>query len=256
MSYDDFLTIVELAADIGRDDAERATRATLETLAERIAAGEARDLVDELPPEVAPHLATTTDAERFGLDEFLRRVAEREGTDVPTARRHARAVFAALGRTLSRQELADLEAELPKDFAPLLPAGPDIEVVSAETFLQYVADHAATDAKAARRATEAVLETLAERIAGGEVDDLISRLPLELHEPLRRGREHSGGKATRMGLDEFVRRVAEREGVDPLTAREHTRAVFLALREAVGDEEFFDVKAELPAEYAPVLARH
>jgi uncharacterized protein (DUF2267 family) len=51
-----------------------------------------------------------------------------------------------------------------------------------------------------------------------------------------------------------VQRVAEREGVDPFTARDHVRAVMLALREAVGDEEFFDIKSELPVEYEQVLA--
>jgi uncharacterized protein (DUF2267 family) len=254
MSYDDFLTIVEQAADIGRDEAERAVRATLETLGERIAGGEARDLAAQLPPEAAPFIGVPGDAQRFDLDEFVRRVAEREGVDVSTARRHARAVFTALGRTLSRQELDDLAAELPKSLAPLLPSGPDVEVISAETFLRSVADHAATDVKVARRATEAVLETLAERIAGGEVDDLIERLPAELHEPLLRGKEHTGGKASRMNLDAFVQRVAEREGVDPFTARDHVRAVMLALREAVGDEEFFDIKSELPVEYEQVLA--
>jgi uncharacterized protein (DUF2267 family) len=254
MSYDDFLTIVEQAADIGRDEAERAVQATLQTLGERIAAGEARDLAAELPPEAAPYIGVPGDAQRFDVDEFVRRVAARAGVDATTARRRARAVFAALGRTLSRQELDDLEAELPKGFAPLLPAGPDVEVTPAETFLRYAADRAATDLEGARRATEAVLETLAERIAGGEVDDLIERLPAELHEPLRRGREHTGGKASRMNLDAFVQRVAEREGIDPMTARDHVRAVMLALREAVGDAEFFDVKSELPVEYEQVLA--
>ena len=39
-----------------------AIRATLQTLAERIASGEVRDLAEELPDELAPWMATTTDA--------------------------------------------------------------------------------------------------------------------------------------------------------------------------------------------------
>jgi uncharacterized protein (DUF2267 family) len=101
--------------------------------------------------------------------------------------------------------------------------------------------------------TQAVLETLAERIAGGEVKDLISRLPVALHEPLRRGSERSGGKATRMSLDEFVT-VAERTGHSLEQARDDVRAVMVTLREAVGDDEFFDVAVQLPREYDPVLA--
>ncbi len=72
-----------------------------------------------------------------------------------------------------------------------------------------MAERAGVDIGEARRATEAVLETLAARIGGGEADDLRTRLPVALHAPLERGKNLSGGKATRMKLDAFVRRVAE-----------------------------------------------
>ena len=94
MTREQFVTTVAHAARIGFDRAERAIEATLQTLAERIDAGEARDLAEELPDEVAPWLATTTPAERLDIDEFLRRVAEREGVDIETAERDAAAVFA------------------------------------------------------------------------------------------------------------------------------------------------------------------
>jgi uncharacterized protein (DUF2267 family) len=75
-----------------------------------------------------------------------------------------------------------------------------------------------------------------------------------LHEPLRRGSERSGGKATGMSLDEFVTRVGERTGHSLEQARDDVRAVMVTLREAVGDDEFFDVAVQLPREYDPVLA--
>lgn len=46
----------------------------------------------------------------------------------------------------------------------------------------------------------------------------------------------------------------EREGVDVESARRHASAVLAALREAVGDDEFFDVTVQLPADYATALA--
>jgi uncharacterized protein (DUF2267 family) len=255
--HEQFLTTVQQKADISRPAAERAAQATLETLAERLSAGEARDVAAELPPEVAPWLATDSGAEAFHVDEFIRRVAAREQVDLSTAERHARAVFDALGRLVSADELADMKAELPKDFAPLVDEaeGRFVRVLPAQDFLERVADRAGLDPGGARRAADAVLETLAERIAGGEVDDLISRLPVQLHEPLKRGKARIGGKATRMSLDDFVRRVAEREGVSLDEAREHARAVFVTLREAIGDEEFFDVTVQLPQEYVKELAR-
>jgi uncharacterized protein (DUF2267 family) len=252
---DDFLTTVEQLAGIGRDRAERAAQATLETLGERIAGGEARDLAEQLPPEVAPWIASTGNPQPFDVDGFVRRVAKREGVDVETAERHARAVLEALRREVTSDEFEDMVAELPKDYAPLLPRGTHIDVIGADAFLRHVADRAGIDEDRAKRATTAVLETLAERIAGGEVDDLIARLSARLHPPLKRGRERSGGKATRMSLDEFLRRVAEREGVDPDQAREHARAVLVTLREAVGDEEFRDVTVQLPDEYLTALTR-
>jgi uncharacterized protein (DUF2267 family) len=195
-----------------------------------------------------------TPAEGFGVGEFIRRVAAREGVDNATAERHARAVFTALSRAVDRREYDQMAAELSKDYWPLLARGPQVEVVSAETFLQRVSERTGLDADRAAAAVAAVLETLAERIAGGEVDDLIARLPPALHEPLERGKERTGGKAEAMGVDAFVVRVAERESVDAEDARDHVRAVMRTLREAVG-EEFVDVTVQLPREYESVLSR-
>jgi uncharacterized protein (DUF2267 family) len=249
MDAQSFLAIVEQVAG---DLAEDATRATLQTLGERIDREEARQLAAQLPPEIAPWLATTTPAARFDADEFVRRVAERAGVDATTADRYARAVFDALARAVQPGEWDDMVAQLPRSFARLLPRGSHVEVMDADAFLGRVAEETGLDPDGARRATEAVLEALAQRIAGGEVDDLIERLPIELHEPLRRGRDAVDGGPRRIGLDRFLHMVAEREGVDGLEAAEHVRAVALALREAVG-QEFVDVVAQLPTEYTRVL---
>jgi uncharacterized protein (DUF2267 family) len=254
MDEDAFLTIVEQASGVGREAAERAAHAVLQTLADRIDAGEARDLAAQLPPSLAPWLATATPAQSFDRDEFLRRVAERASVDAATAEQHARAVFSALSRAVSPKEWADMAAELPGDYAPLLARGPVLDVLDADTFVDRVSKRASLDHDAARRATEAVLETLAVRIAGGEIEDLVARLPAELHDPLRRGRERSPEQPAKMSLDEFVAQVAQLEGSNPFDAREHARAVLRTLREAVGDEEFFDVKVQLPQDYAAVLA--
>jgi uncharacterized protein (DUF2267 family) len=112
-----------------------------------------------------------------------------------------------------------------------------------------IADRAGLAPDAARRALEAVLETLAERIAGGEVDDLIVLLPGELRPALERGRRNSGGNPVRMSLDEFVDRVATREGVPVLVAREHTAAVLATFGEVLPDAEWRDVWAQLPSDY-------
>ena len=129
MDHDQFVAVVEQVAGVDRQAAERATRATLQTLAERLSREEARDLVEELPPELGPWLFTDRTAERFDIDEFLGRVAGRAEVDLLAAERHARAVLTALSRAVGAEEFADVVAQLPKDFAPLLPQGPAVEVL-------------------------------------------------------------------------------------------------------------------------------
>jgi uncharacterized protein (DUF2267 family) len=253
MDHEAFISIVEQHARVDRGEAERAAHAALETLGDRIDREEARQIAAQLPPEDAPWIGTATPAEGFDADEFVRRVSEREGVDARTARRHAEAVLHAVWRAVDAKEWADMAAELPSDFAPLLPRGPHVDVVDADNFVREVAQRAGLGLDQARRAADAVLETLAQRIAGGEVDDLVQHLPMELHEPLKRGRAATGGSATPMEVARFVELVAAREGVPPLAAAQHARAVFLALRDAVGSE-FLDVTAQLPGDYDRLMA--
>jgi uncharacterized protein (DUF2267 family) len=253
----DPLEEIARVARIDRESAQRAARAVLQTLAERLSKGEARDLASRLPAPLAAWLHTTSGPEPFGYDEFLRRVAAREDADLETAARHAKAVFWALGGQVGEDEANDLAAELPQDFAPLAAEAQRrfFETADLPTFLAKVAEHARISPAAARRVAEAVLETLAERISGGEVDDLVARLPVELRPALERGRERSGGHPAKLSLERFLERVGERLGIAPLQARPYVEAVFVALRETLPHEEFLDVTAELPYEYAAVGAQ-
>jgi uncharacterized protein (DUF2267 family) len=259
--YERFLTTIEQKAGIGSDKAEQAARATLATLAERISAGQARDLAADLPEDVGRWLVDPGGArEAFDAAAFVRRVAEREGVDTDTAERHIRAVLVALARLVRSDEVDDLLAELPKDYQPLFgdaaeltrdPAAP--EVLPADEFHERVEGRAGLDRAGAERAVQAVLETLAERITGGQVDDMAAALAPELRSPLERGISRSGGKAQRMSLDEFVARVAEREGATWEDSLEHARAVFATLREALPDKEWSDLLAQLPRGYQEAL---
>lgn len=259
--YERFLTTIQQQAGMSWAEAERAARAVLETLGERSSLGQAQDLAGDLPEEMRPWLLDhPPDAEGFDAREFVRRVAEREDTDLETAERHSRAVFVALARLVRGDEIADLLSELPKDYERLLGQAvggsrdaSGAEVLPHEEFLERVSRRIGTDRTGAQRATEAVLETLAERIAGGEVDDLAAELPPELRPALELGKAHSGGKARKMSLDEFVERVSRREGVPVEDALDHARAVFATLREALSGDEFSDVLAELPRGYAEAL---
>jgi uncharacterized protein (DUF2267 family) len=107
MQYNDFVGAVSTRAGIDPDSAARATDAVMTTLAERLTGDERRDLTSQLPTEP------------FGADEFLRRVAEREGVAGDDARAHVQ-VFAALREAVTPGEQSDVLAQLSADYGALV----------------------------------------------------------------------------------------------------------------------------------------
>ncbi|HEY0364504.1 MAG TPA: DUF2267 domain-containing protein [Solirubrobacteraceae bacterium] len=266
MDYRSFIDVVTEGAAVSEEEAERVACATLQTLAERISTGEAEDIAERLPSELRTCAAPEGRPERFHRDEFVRRIAERAGVEPTDAEKEARAVFTALWRAVGPDEFADMRAELPRDFDPLLdeavadeprPVAPEpppgVEIRPYDELVDAVARRARVDRERAARATDAVLETLASRITAGQVDDLEALLPPELRPALERGRSRSGGRARHMSVDDFVRMVAELEDVTRGEATEHARAVLAVLRETVGEKEFHDTTEQLPDEYRLIL---
>jgi uncharacterized protein (DUF2267 family) len=122
MKYDEFIAQVRRRARLETtEEAENATRATLQTLAERIDIDEVKDLVSQLPQELALYMQspTTGIGESFTLDEFFHRVSEREGVSLADATFHARVVTALLSEVVTVGEIEDVRAQLPPDFAKL-----------------------------------------------------------------------------------------------------------------------------------------
>lgn len=131
MKHDEFIGQVQHHARLSsRGDAELAARATLETLAERLAGGEAEDLASQLPRGLAEYLRSGLAGAgvRFSMEDFFRRVSEREGVDLPKAIYHARAVTAVLYEAVSPGEMADVRAQLPAEFSQLFEPGREEEV--------------------------------------------------------------------------------------------------------------------------------
>jgi uncharacterized protein (DUF2267 family) len=264
VDYEGFIGTVSERAHASAEEAERAACATLQTLAERLTAGETEDVAERLPAELRTCLDGAGAYEAIHADEFLRRVAERAGLDRSHAERDARAVFVALSRAVGPDEFDDLRSELPRDFEPLLddalrePAPPPpagtAATVPVDELVGRVAERAGLDRERARRAAEAVLEVLAYRITAGQVEDLELRLPPELQPALERGKAQRR-PARPLSLDTFLALIADREGVDRGQAAEHARAVLAVLREAIGEAEFDDTTAQLPGEYQVLLRR-
>jgi uncharacterized protein (DUF2267 family) len=114
MKYDEFMSQVQQRTKLStHEEAERATRATLETLGERLAGGEAKDLAAQLPREIAEYLQHSYAGirESFSLDEFFWRVSQREGIDLTDATYHARVVIALFFVSMMADLLVDRQAD-------------------------------------------------------------------------------------------------------------------------------------------------
>jgi uncharacterized protein (DUF2267 family) len=101
----------------------------------------------------------------------------------------------------------------------------------------------------AERALEATLRTLSERITGGEARDIGAFLPPEMRDWITSTPE----PAVPFDRREFIRRVADREGVDPEVAEEHVAAVFQTLGFAVAPGELRDMASQLPRDFEDLL---
>ncbi|MEV6316588.1 DUF2267 domain-containing protein [Streptomyces sp. NPDC051776] len=137
MRYDQMTGQVQARAHLpDRQSAERAVRATLETLAERVPGGMAEHLAAQLPSEAAEALRRVDAAhdgspeerahrrvhgERFDLTGFLGRISWRAGTDEDGAIRESTAFFEVLDSAVSPELMEKLYEALPADIRALLP---------------------------------------------------------------------------------------------------------------------------------------
>ncbi|KOT38009.1 hypothetical protein ADK41_17460 [Streptomyces caelestis] len=124
MQHDEFIGKVQALTRLpDRGTSERATRAVLSTLAERLPAGLAGHVAAQLPPTLAAPMRQTASGERFDLTTFAGRIAGRAETDEDAAVREAAAVLEVLDAALTPELTEKLAAALPRDIGGLLPVG-------------------------------------------------------------------------------------------------------------------------------------
>lgn len=125
MKYDEFIKNVQNAAGLNsREEAINATRATLETIRERIVGDEAKDLASQLPKELGEflHGREGQNGNYFKCDEFIKMVSEKEGVPTEVATSHARAVFSVVESAVSAGEFEDVRLNFSDDYSEILPA--------------------------------------------------------------------------------------------------------------------------------------
>jgi len=122
LKSDEFIAKVQRRADLdSQEEAMLAIGATLATLAERLAGGEAKDLASQLPPEIGVFLLQPYAGigDPFGLEEFFRLVSERAGIDLQDASLQARVVIGVLCEAVSMGEIENVRSQLPHDIRQL-----------------------------------------------------------------------------------------------------------------------------------------
>ena len=120
MRHDEFVARVRDLAELEtNEEAERAIRATFETLRDRLAGNEPNNLADQLAEEIAAPLRGEGGRDSFSLTEFYRRVSEKEGVEEPEAIRHARAVATVLEEAVTTGEMDHIRDQLKPEYAEL-----------------------------------------------------------------------------------------------------------------------------------------
>lgn len=249
---DDLLAAIRSHEPIeSTDDAREGLAAVMETVGERITEGQAEDLAATLPDAAATPLRAAQDgdpqpaeAEPFSSRNFLERVADRADVDAEPLPL-TRAVLAEVRTAADDAELERTRDQLPGQFDYFFEPG---EPTSAAAFLDAVDDRLPADTDP-RTATNAVLETLAERVTGGEAVDLATYLPRELRDPLLDADED----AETFDPETFLERVADRADVDDDEARAVARAATATVGETAPAVELENVRSQLPPEFDPLF---
>ncbi len=120
MKGEQFIAEVRNLAELDTsEEAQRAVRATLETLKERLAGNEPADVAAQLPQEIAPFVEGVGGRDAFSVKEFYDRVAQREGVESEEAVKHARAVATVLQTAVTEGVLEDVRSQLGSDYEEL-----------------------------------------------------------------------------------------------------------------------------------------
>lgn len=121
MDFDRMIGQVQHRTELGsKEDALKATRATLSLLGARLAGGAPQNVASQLPEEVGRYL-TEGDGEpqTFSVDEFFELLSAEVGADVPQAADQARAVINVVREAVGDDTLNKARSQLPPEWDSL-----------------------------------------------------------------------------------------------------------------------------------------
>lgn len=247
MKVDVFIDTVRHGAQFASDDdASRTVRAVLEGISHGMPEGDAEAIAADLPMEFADAIEehASNEPNPIAYDDFLDHVAAEAECDRSEAQPRAQAVMAAVAKATSDFRFDNIHGHMPQSYGPIFEVG----VVDVGWSLTgMVKEDLDMDEATAATAVRAVLGVLGERITRGEAQDLAAYFAAEEESWLL---ESATPDAEDFSYDEFVRRVADREGVRDRVARKHIEAVMSAIEGSAGREEAHDIMNQLPPEFS------
>ncbi len=120
MEYERFISTVRQRTGLGDEEADRAVRAVLSALGERLAGRQADHLAEQLPERLDLSVTRNPRGRSWDVGEFLRVIGVRERcADPDQVRLHAQAVLRTVAEALDDDERADLLAQLPAGIVDL-----------------------------------------------------------------------------------------------------------------------------------------
>jgi len=120
MKADEFYRDVAERAKLSKGEAADLTRAVLEVLAMRVSPGEVRQLIRQLPEELADSVRWNSKGqERFGVHELIMRVSSRTGLTRTETTTGVEAVLLTLREAVDPKEFNDFVSQLPTEFTRL-----------------------------------------------------------------------------------------------------------------------------------------
>lgn len=120
MQYRELVKKVQHYSGFSDQVSEVALRTFVNTLGARLTPDERAQFASQLPQDLKPEAMSSAESERFGVDEFIRRVCDENGVGEAEAKKQIFASWSAIKDAVSPGEIRQIKAQLPKDLDAML----------------------------------------------------------------------------------------------------------------------------------------
>ncbi|MDQ3206102.1 MAG: DUF2267 domain-containing protein [Pseudomonadota bacterium] len=114
MQYRELVKKVQHYSGFSDQESEMALRIFVNTLGARLTPEERAHFAIQLPQDLKEEAMSSEESERFGADEFIRRVCNEAGVDESEAEKQILASWSATKEAVSPGEIRQIKAQLPR----------------------------------------------------------------------------------------------------------------------------------------------